>query len=203
MYRICSPYGLGNRVNAMAAGLAFRKQPIEFVWVINKHCDVLPEVLFPRGVPGVTFVTLEEGDGRNHSTYIHNRPVHLWEACPDEETYLRVFRSLLPDDPVWRMEHPKEVLVCRFHRWIASPQALAAVATGPAQGSTPVMAPVPPMQDDYDRGGTIVDFARAWIPVVFAERLITPPNPVSSLVYPARATGARFVQPREARFQRT
>jgi len=74
--RVFVPGGMGNRVAALANGLAVFGR-VEMRWEVNGDCPLGWREVFPKGVPGGTFA---EAGGGEEVTWIEGRPAMDWRA---------------------------------------------------------------------------------------------------------------------------
>ena len=107
------PFGLGNRVAAIANGLS-RAREIRFFWPVNHHCPVASQTLFPDGIPGVVFSNEKPP---LFATRWGGMMAHCWDAAAcrweADKAYALVMRNMVGDAAE---DAPLVAILGRFHR---------------------------------------------------------------------------------------
>lgn len=211
------PFGLGNRVAAMANGLS-RFPTIRFDWPVNDHCPVDHSAVFPSGVQGVEFSqsTLSVGP---EMTRFDGVDVHSWGAAGDprkrDQAYARIMGSMVgaPTRPT-----PRVAILGRFHRtpagcssdlvdraaaWCRRLPADSAFvlcdryrdqvsATLRSSGVVPVLPESRSLDLDLDRSPEdVLSYCSDWQTLLHAVVVIALNGPASAL-HPVRAAGIRI-----------
>ena len=207
--------GLGNRVAAISNALTWHAR-IRFGWVVNEHCPLGWREVFPEGITGVEFVPGEGGE----TSEIGGRPGMDWEAARCREharfTYGRVMAAIGPQ--AWP-DAPAVAIVARFHRAARFDLPRLANAAGRAAHEAgegrvfvladqhredisillrrlwnidAVLAAAPELTEDLDRSPEATRlFIQDWQTALAARQIIALDGP-TSLLHPARASGARI-----------
>lgn len=217
MRPIHCPFGLGNRVAAMANGLS-RRPEISMRWPVNKHCPASAADMFPNGVAGVEFLPGPERP--EFATRWGGMMAHCWDAAGDREranaAYAAIMESMV-GAPMW--DAPEVAILGRFYRNPAGdPAALAETAirycNRPRRGQifvlcdlhreaiasrlrwgrlVPVQPDCGPLADDMERSrADVLDYASDWATLLSARRIIALDGPASAL-HPARAKGLEII----------
>jgi hypothetical protein len=217
MSPIHCPFGLGNRVAAMANGLS-RWGTITFRWPVNKHCPATAADMFPTGVPGVDFLPGPERP--EFATRWGGTMAHCWDACGDREranaAYATIMASMVGTAAAGA---PRTAVLGRFHRnpaadpaWFAEeiPRNFHGQRSGRifllcdlhrdlisrrlSRAGFDVMRPVcGSLADDMERSrADVMDYASDWATLLAAARIIALDGPASAL-NPARAAGIRII----------
>jgi hypothetical protein len=211
------PFGLGNRVAAMANGLS-RQPEISIHWPVNIHCPVAASEMFPNGISGVTF--LPPPKRPRFATRWGGRMAHDWDAAGDREAanaaYAEIMRSMV-GTAMWNA--PAVAVLGRFHRNPAGdPERLAKAAISAMDAATErrvfllsdvfrakitqvlaraeitvVQPECSPLAEDMRRTrADILDYACDWATLLSARQIIALDGPASAL-QPARAAGLEII----------
>ena len=214
--KVHCPFGLGNRVAAMANGLSMAKW-IRFIWPVNHHCPARAEEVFPHGVPGVEF--LEAPRGRKQLTRWNGLIAHCWDATNHRTeadlSYATIMDAMVGDAvPL----PPSVAVIGRFHRNPAGcPHDLARRAAKAASetqdrrvfvlsdchrgviikelqsaGAMVIPPQCPALPNDLKRSSaTLLKYIIDWKTALCANKIIALDGP-SSALHPARAAGKRI-----------
>lgn len=203
-------FGLGNRVAALANGLS-RWPEIRFVWRDNAHCPAAHQDIFPRGIPGVEFVTDSPPASASRWDGI---AAHAWAAAADRPLAAAAYAAILAAMDAPPAESPPTVaIIARFLRprcTTASPAALAYQAARHAAGGrvfiladsrrqeladalarhgvAAVWPQCPELAADLARSReTMRAFVADWHTASLSAHVLG--SPETSLAFPARAAG--------------
>ena len=214
--KIHCPFGLGNRVAAIANGLS-RAAEIEFFWPVNQHCPAAAEQVFPEGIPGVVFSTETPPI---FATRWGRKIAHCWDAAGDREradsAYSRIMSAMAGEA---LKDAPEVAVLGRFYRNPgASPERLACRAWQASVrlktarifllsdrersrittllegvGRVVLQSRSGPLDADLDRSETgILDYCQDWKTALSASVIVALDGPASAL-HPARAAGTPII----------
>lgn len=217
MSPIHCPFGLGNRVAAMANGLS-RSPLISFRWPVNKHCPATAADMFPTGVPGVEFLPGPERP--KFATRWGGTMAHCWDACGDREranaAYAAVMAAMV-GTAMW--DAPRTAVLGRFHRNPAADPAWFAeeilrnfhgqrsgrifllcdlhrdlISRRLSRAGFDVLQPAcgQLVADRQRTRADVLDYASDWATLLAASRIIALDGPASAL-HPARAKGIEII----------
>lgn len=211
------PFGLGNRVAAMANGLS-RADEITVPWRVNVHCPAPVEDVFPQGIPGVKFPPAET---RIFPSVFDHIPAESWHAAADRSRANAAYEmivSRMAGEPL--EDAPAMAVFGRFHRAkLADPDALADAAGRVAKdrceervflladlhreriaarlkivyGLRVILPFCQALAVDMQRSRKdLADYLRDWKTLLSARLIIAADGPASAL-HPARAKGTPIV----------
>jgi hypothetical protein len=211
------PFGLGNRVAAIANGLS-RWERIQFRWPVNRHCPATAAEMFPAGIAGVEFLPAPERP--EFATRWGGLIAHCWDAAADRAAANAAYSRIMAAMVGTPVPDPSEVAIFgRFHRNpLGDPIALAdaAMRVHPrfrfdrvfvladmhreviaarlaAGGFSPVLPSCTPLAADMHRTRSdVLTYASDWLTALSARVIIALDGPASAL-HPARAAGREIV----------
>lgn len=209
-----TPYGLGNRVTAMANGLS-RASQISFRWIQNIHCPAAVDDVFPAGIPGVTIVPTTEPF---RPLWVGPYMIHQWDAAADRDRANAAYRIIMesmigavePGFDVPRIgvfgrfyrapeQNPMElaaraIRACRRYAadgvFLLSDRHREEIASLLADSGIRVVMPrCRNLAEDLERSARdIVDYAGDWHMLTSVDMVVSTNGPASAL-HPIRAAG--------------